>query len=77
MPAAPNCHKKLELRGEGDKRIFVCICGYRERLSDFEKRREDKGAGKADVRRYMAEQPEAGGNLALAEQLKKWQEENS
>jgi DNA topoisomerase-3 len=70
----PNCHKKLELRGEGEKRIFVCICGYRERLSDFEKRREEKGAGKTDVRRYMAGQEAPGGNNALAEQLKKWQD---
>ena len=34
----PNCHKKLEMRGEGDKRTFYCICGHREKLSDFEKR---------------------------------------
>ena len=70
----PNCHKKLELRGEGDKRMFVCVCGYREKLSDFEKRREDKGAGKRDVQRYMASQDRGGGNSALAEALKKWQE---
>ncbi|MCM1393211.1 MAG: DNA topoisomerase III, partial [Ruminococcus sp.] len=34
----PNCHKKLELRGEGEKKSFVCKCGYREKLSDFNKR---------------------------------------
>ena len=72
----PNCHKKLELRGEGDKRMFVCVCGYREKLSDFEKRREDKGAGKRDVQRYMASQDRGGGNSALAEALKKWQEQD-
>ena len=70
----PNCHKKLELRGEGDKRMFVCVCGYREKLSDFEKRREDKGAGKRDVQKFMASQDRSGGNTALAEALKKWQE---
>jgi DNA topoisomerase-3 len=70
----PNCHKKLELRGEGDKRMFVCVCGYREKLSDFEKRREDKGAGKRDVQKYMASQDRGGGNTALAEALKKWSE---
>ncbi len=68
----PNCHKKLELRGEGDKRMFTCVCGYREKLSDFEKRREDRGAGKRDVQRYMASQERGGGNTALAEALKKW-----
>lgn len=73
----PNCHKKMELRGQGDKRLFVCVCGYRERLADFEKRREDKGAGKADVRKYMATQSTERSNSALAEALKKWQAENS
>ncbi len=52
----PNCHKKLELRGEGEKKIFVCKCGYRERLSDFNERRQTAGAGKADVMSYMRKQ---------------------
>ncbi len=74
----PNCHKKLELRGEGEKRIFVCVCGYRERLSDFEKRRSEGGGGasKAEINRYLKSQKEESGNSALAEQLKKWQETN-
>jgi DNA topoisomerase-3 len=71
----PNCHKKLELRGEGDKRMFTCVCGYREKLSDFEKRREDRGAGKRDVQKYMASQERGGGNTALADALKKWAEQ--
>ena len=70
----PNCHKKLELWGEGEKQTFACACGYREKLSDFEKRREDKGAGKRDVQKFMASQDRSGGNTALAEALKKWQE---
>lgn len=70
----PNCHKKLELRGEGDKRMFVCICGYREKLSDFEKRREDRGAGKRDVQQYLNRQSEGGGSTAMADALKKWME---
>ena len=32
----PQCHKKLELRGEGDGQIFACKCGYREKLSAFQ-----------------------------------------
>ena len=79
----PNCHKRMELRGqapakgEEDKRIFVCVCGYRERMGDFEKRRSsgDK-ADKRDVQRYLAAQPAQSGNTALADALKKWQEEN-
>ena len=52
----PNCHKKLELRGEGDKKMFVCVCGYREKLSDFQARRAKDGAGKAEVMNYMRKQ---------------------
>ena len=70
----PNCHKKMQLRGEGDKRMFVCICGFRQKLSHMEKRRD--GAGKSDVRRYLASQEQGSGSNALAEQLKKWQESN-
>ena len=52
----PDCHKKLELRGEGDKKMFVCVCGYREKLSDFQARRAKDGAGKAEVLTYMRKQ---------------------
>ena len=71
----PNCHKKLEMRGEGDKRTFTCVCGYREKLSDFEKRRESAGAGKRDVQKYMQSQKqETAGASALADQLARWME---
>ena len=74
----PNCHKKMELRGEGEKQIFACVCGYREKLSDFKKRRAQKSANKGDVRRYLAqqEQREEKGTSALAQQLAKWMEQN-
>ncbi len=70
----PNCHKKLELWGEGDKQTFACACGYREKLSDFEKRRKADGAGKTEVRRYMAQQEHRAdeGNTAMADALAKW-----
>lgn len=58
----PECHKKLELRGEGDKKLFVCKCGYRERLSDFNKRKQDSGANKFDVMNYMKAQQKAKKN---------------
>ena len=67
----PNCHKKLELRGEGEKRMFACVCGFRERLTDFEKRRSAEGAGKAELQRLMSDQPDSLRNSALAEQLAK------
>lgn len=70
----PECHKKLELRGEGDKRIFACVCGYREKLSDFQKRRSSDGAGKHDVINYMKKQEKEKEpqNNAMAELLKGW-----
>lgn len=70
----PQCKKKLELRGEGDGQIFVCKCGYREKLSAFEARRKQQGTGKADkrsVQKYMKQQnQEEPVNNALAEALK-------
>lgn len=51
----PQCHKKMELVGEGEQRKFICVCGYREKLSAFEKRKKESGGGvsKKDVSRYM------------------------
>lgn len=54
----PNCHKKLELRGEGENKIFACQCGYREKLSSFNKRKaEEKSKGsKKDIQKYLKNQ---------------------
>lgn len=54
----PNCHKKLELIGQGDQKVFVCKCGYKESLSAFTKRREADGkkGGKNDYKEYLATQ---------------------
>ena len=55
----PQCKKKLELRGEGEGQIFVCKCGYREKLSAFEARRKKEGGGKVDkrtVQKYLKQQ---------------------
>lgn len=62
----------MELRGEGEKQMFACVCGYREKLSDFKKRRASAGAGKRDVRKYLANQDTGGGNTAMADALAKW-----
>lgn len=69
----PNCRKKLELRGEGEGRIFVCSCGHREKLSSFEKRRKKSTNAKADkrtVQKYMKQQDDEPVNTALADALK-------
>lgn len=55
----PNCHKKLELVGKGDKQMFVCkTCGYRQKLSEFKKQRSTKSneAKKSDVKKYLQQQ---------------------
>ncbi|WMJ87875.1 DNA topoisomerase III [Anaerocolumna sp. MB42-C2] len=51
----PVCHKKMELQGKGEKQIFTCVCGYKEKLTAFKDRREREGAGvtKRDVANYM------------------------
>lgn len=66
----PNCHKRLELRGQGEGRIFVCACGYREKLSVFNERKkqENNKLSKKEVSRYMNKQSkeaEDGFGLAL------------
>lgn len=68
----PNCHKKMELRGEGEKQMFACVCGYREKLSEFKKRRASAGAGKRDVQKYLSKQDTSSGSNAMADALLKW-----
>ncbi len=54
----PNCHKTMELFGEGDKRTYICPCGYREKLSAYQKRRQSEGSGasKQFVQSYLRRQ---------------------
>lgn len=54
----PNCHKKMEMYLKGEEETFVCVCGYKEKLSAFKSRREKEGAGvsKSDVKNYMEKQ---------------------
>ncbi|OIJ13412.1 DNA topoisomerase III [Anaerobacillus alkalilacustris] len=55
----PNCRKKLELRGEGEGRIFVCGCGHREKLSTFTERKNKEKhtkVSKKDVSKYLKQQ---------------------
>lgn len=54
----PKCHKRMELVLKGKEETFVCVCGYKEKLSSFQARREKEGAGvnKRDVQNYMKKQ---------------------
>lgn len=71
----PQCKKKLELRGEGDDRIFACSCGYREKLSQFEerKKKEKDKLGKREVAQYMKKQEKKDDDInnSLADALSK------
>jgi len=71
----PECHKKLELKGEGDNKMFSCVCGHREKLSAFTKRREvEKGnMNKREVSSYIQHQNDSRlVNTALADALAKF-----
>lgn len=54
----PKCHKRMELLVKGKEETFVCTCGYKEKLTAFQARREKEGAGvsKRDVQKYMRQQ---------------------
>lgn len=54
----PKCHKRMEMYGKGDAQTFVCACGYKEKLSVFQERRQKEGAGvsKRDVQKYLNKQ---------------------
>ncbi|MCG3420255.1 DNA topoisomerase III [Oceanobacillus jordanicus] len=70
----PKCHKRLELRGQGEGQMFTCKCGHREKLSTFNERKQKEKkhkVSKKDVNKYLKKQDEGFTNNALAEQLAK------
>jgi DNA topoisomerase III len=68
----PECHKKMEIRGEGENKSFYCGCGYREKLEAFNKRKGDQ-VNKKEVGKFLQQQDEGEPiNSALAEALAKW-----
>ncbi|ARK32833.1 DNA topoisomerase III [Halalkalibacter krulwichiae] len=76
----PQCKKKLELWGEGEGQTFACVCGHREKMSTFQKRRKEnqnKKVSKREVSNYMKKQKkeEEFTNTALADALAKLKKE--
>ncbi len=71
----PECHKKMELRGEGEKQTFSCQCGYREKMAAFQERRKQGSASvsKREVSKFLKDlkQEEQPVNTALADALAK------
>ena len=54
----PVCHKRMEMIGKGEDATFVCACGHKERMTNFQERRKKEGGGvtKRDVAAYMKKQ---------------------
>jgi DNA topoisomerase-3 len=67
----PECHKKMEIRGEGDKKAFFCSCGYREKLDAFNKRKGEQ-VNKREVGKFLSKQEDESINSSLADALAKW-----
>lgn len=70
----PECHKKMVIRGEGENKLFACTCGYREKLSAFNQRKEkEKGRiNKKEVTKYLKQHNDNQSiNTALADALAK------
>lgn len=68
----PECHKKMDIRGEGENKTFYCACGYREKLDNFKKRKGDQ-VNKKEVSKFLKQQePESNINSSLADALSKW-----
>ncbi len=68
----PECHKKMEIRGEGEDKRFACVCGFREKLTDYNKRRVEK-VDKREVHKVLNLQDlDAPINSAMADALAKW-----
>lgn len=70
----PQCHKKMELRGEGENKFFTCGCGFREKLTAFNKRYEEGTSkiNKKEASRYLQQQKnDTPLNTALADALAK------
>ena len=73
----PDCKKRLKLYGEGDAQTFTCICGHREKLSAFEKRRkkqQNSKVSKKEMDKYMKKQDDEFVNNPFAEALAKLKE---
>lgn len=54
----PNCHKKLTVVGEQEKKLYTCGCGFREKFDRFNEqlKARSKKASKQDLKAYMSKQ---------------------
>jgi len=69
----PNCHKRMQMRGEGEGQMFFCTCGHREKLSTFQDRRkknQNTKVSRKEMSKYM-KQDDGFTNNPFAEALAK------
>ncbi len=68
----PNCHKPMNLVGEGENKKFVCKCGHSEKLTAFNKRKAEKKneMSKKDMANYLNNQKDEEFNNPFAAALK-------
>ena len=74
----PNCKKRLKLYGEGDSQMFTCVCGHREKMETFQKRRkknQKSRVSKQDINKYLKQEDDEFTNNPFAEALKKLKDE--
>ena len=73
----PQCHKKLEQRGEGEGAVYLCTtCTFRQKVSAYNKqyRNQDAKLNKKDVGKYLKKlqkESEEINNFAFAEAFNK------
>ena len=65
----PECHKVMDLFGEGEKKMYICSCGFREKADSFHKKRKEQGGSKRDVQKYLRNQKEEAELSPLAKAL--------
>ncbi|HHU80140.1 MAG TPA: DNA topoisomerase III [Acholeplasmataceae bacterium] len=73
----PTCHKLLEKIPSSTDDYYVCVCGYKEKVSFYhEKQKNARGQmTKRDISKYMAKQnKEIPANLVFLEKLKELQD---
>ncbi len=52
----PNCHKKMDLYGDGENKKYICTCGFREKQNAMHERAKAASSGKVsrqDMKKYM------------------------
>lgn len=65
----PECHKIMDIYGEGEKKTYICSCGFREKVESFHKKRKDQGGSKREVQKYLKNQQEEAELSPLAKAL--------